>query len=229
MIYNNPNMSGNHPLNRNSMTSSVSSLRSALKNSQLNNMNNSAPRVKKQVHMDPHPGWNETERRVWEEFKIIQSMESKENTKTDASKVDPSKVEAEWRVRRSKDGKHIYIKKTNSSRNKILKERAEQINNERCGMTTDDDAFTVYQGQYWNRDQRKRQLNRHNDRRKKINEKAAIKASYEHKTEKAIAEIVQRKMTLPGTVFDNFVTVEEILSQRNRSGIFEGPVHVTTI
>lgn len=199
---------------------SAASLKSAMKN----NVSESSKTVK-HVQIDPHPDWNETERRVWEEFKIIQSMEAKESK----GQSDDLKIEAEWRVRRSKDGKHIYIKKTNTARSRILKEREKQIDLERCGITTDDDAFTVYQGQYWNKDQRRRQLNRHNDRRKRIVQKAAQKALYENKTEKVMAEIVQRKMTLPGKVFDNFVTVEEILSQRNRSGIFEGPVHVTTI
>ena len=198
---------------------SISSLRSSMKNSQ--EINKIKP--EKHVQIDPYSGWNSTEKRVWEEFKIIQSMEAKENT------LDPSKIEAEWRVRRSKDGKHVYIKKTNSTRNKVLKGREEEINKERCGMTTDDDAFTVYQGQYWDRDQRKRQLVRHQDRRQKLLEKAAIKASYENTTGRKIAELVQRNMTLPGAVFDNFITIEEILSQRNRSGVFNGPIHVTTI
>lgn len=216
-----PPRSPRHPLH-NDMTESVTSLRSAMKNP-LKNTNKSA----KHVHMDPQQGWNDTERRVWEEFKIIQSMEAKETNKENTNK---NNVEAEWRVRRSKDGKHIYIKKSNSSRNKILREREEQIREERCGITTDDDAFTIYQGQYWNRDQRKRQLNRHNDRRKRLLQKAIAKQSYENKTEKALNEMAQRKMILPANiVFDNFVTVEEILSQRNRAGILEGPVHVTTI
>lgn len=215
------------------MSASVSSLRSAMKNSQLNNRIDKVqdrPRTNKRVSIDPHPGWNETEKRVWEEFKIIQNME-KEGT-ADREAVHNiielgNPAEAEWRVRRSKDGKHIYIKKTNTSRSKVLKDRAQQINNERCGMTTDDDAFTVYQGQYWSRDQRKKQLLRHNERRKKLVQKAELKASYENKTEKEIAELAQRNMTMP--VFDNFVTIDEILSQRNRSGVFAGPVHVTTI
>lgn len=196
------------------------SLKSAMKNGI-----SDLEKVVKHVKIDSHSNWNETERRVWEEFKIIQSMEGKENKE----QSDALKIEAEWRVRRSKDGKHIYIKKTNPSRSRVLKERERQLNLERCGVTTDDDAFTVYQGQYWNKGQRRKQLNRHNERRKRILQKSAQKALHENKTEKVFAEIVQRKMTLPGKVFDNFVTVEEILSQRNRSGILEGPVHVTTI
>lgn len=210
--------------NRNTMTASVSSLRSAMKNSQ---MNRPEQRTAKRVQIDPHPDWNNTEKRVWEEFKIIQSMEKENNNNSQNNKIDGQNIEAEWRVRRSKDGKHVYIKKTNTSRNKILKERAQQINDERCGITTDDDAFTIYQGQYWNREQRKKQLNRHNERRKKLLQKAESKANYENTREKEMAEAVQRNMTVP--VFDNFITIEEILSQRNRSGVMAGPIHVTTI
>ncbi|XP_002159074.3 E3 ubiquitin-protein ligase PDZRN3 [Hydra vulgaris] len=206
-------------LNNRRYCDSISSLRSSMKTNLVSNKT----KPEKHVQIDSHPGWNATEKRVWEEFKIIQSMEAKENS------LDPTKIEAEWRVRRSKDGKHVYIKKTNSNRNKVLKEREDEINKERCGMTTDDDAFTIYQGQYWDRDQRKRQLVRHQDRRQKLLEKAAIKATYQNETGRKIAEFVQRNMTLPGAVFDNFITIEEILSQRNRSGIFNGPIHVTTI
>lgn len=228
-----------HLAAQNNMSASTTSLRSALKNSQMNNNNGQFTATtekrttNKRVSIDPHPGWNETEKRVWEEFKIIQNME-KENALTPAIPTQQSDVvgangEAEWRVRRSKDGKHVYIKKTNAAatRTKIMKDRAAQIHDERCGITTDDDAFTVYHGRYWSRDQRKKQLSRHNERRKRIVQKSELKANYENKTEKEMAEMVQRKMTLP--VFDNFVTIEEILSQRNRSGIFAGPVHVTTI
>merc|ERR1712157_212009 len=108
------------------------SLKSAMKNSFRERVESSSKSVKKQVSIDPHPDWNETERRVWEEFKIIQSMEAKENK---GQVEDDMKIEAEWRVRRSKDGKHIYIKKTNSSRNKVLKEREKQIDQQRCGIT----------------------------------------------------------------------------------------------
>ena len=105
----------------------------------------------------------------------------------------------------------------------------DQIDKERCGITTDDDTFTVYQGHYLNKDQRRKQLNRHNDRKKKLVQKVTERAVYENVTERYLAEAVQRNMTPPGAVFDNFVTLEEILSQRNRSGVFEGPIQVTTI
>ena len=110
----------------------------------MNNNMGKRSETTKRVSIDPHPGWNDTEKRVWEEFKIIQSMERGNNeNKTDGDPAVMANIEAEWRVRRSKDGKHIYIKKTNSARNKVLKERAQQIHDERCGITTDDDAFTV--------------------------------------------------------------------------------------
>ena len=59
-----------------------------------------------------------------------------------------------------------------------LKERANQINEERSGITTDDDAFTVYQGRYWSRDERRKQLLRHNAKKQrllqKMNEKVGM-------------------------------------------------------
>ena len=58
-----------------------------------------------------------------------------------------------------------------------------------------------------------------------MNEKAMI----DHSQERELTETVQRKMTVPSRVYDDFLTVEEILSQRNRSGVPAGLVHVTTI
>lgn len=44
-----------------------------------------------------------------------------------------------------------------------------------------------------------------------------------------MADIVQKRMTAPGHIFDDFLTVEEILAQRNKDGFLQGPIHVTTV
>ncbi len=186
-------------------------------------------RSPKHVRVDSKPDWTMTEKRVWEEFKIIQNMEAEGEKDQD---VNLSSVEAEWKVRRSKDGKHIYIRKqtSKSQKSKLLKERAERLAVERTGVTTDDDANTIYLGRFWNKEERKRQLLRHRLKRERILERQIAKdAIPPNPMDVAIAEIVQKKMTAPGHVFDDFVTVEEILTQRNRDGISEGPIHVTTV
>ena len=218
-LYNSPSELS---LGKNSIkNSSHINLRSAMRPDK-----NFGQKSNRHVQIDPHPGWNEIERKVWEEFKIIQRMEAAERDSADP--LRPVDVENAWCVRRSKDGKHVYIKKTNNNRNKQLKERGRQINDER-GITTDDDAFTVYQGRYWNEDERRKQLTRHQEKKRRLMQKINEREMIDHSLERDMAELVQRKMTIPSRVFDDFLTVEEILSQRNRAGICNGPIHVTTI
>ena len=180
----------------------------------------------KHVRVDTKSDWTVTEKRIWEEFKIIQNMEAEEG------KGQTGGVEAEWKVRRSKDGKHIYIRKQSSRPNKsrFLKERAERLCAERTGITTDDDANTVYLGKFWNKDERKRQLLRHRLKREKLLERQIAKSSVPpNPMDTVMADIVQKRMTAPGHVFDDFLTVEEILAQRNKDGFLQGPIHVTTV
>ena len=179
----------------------------------------------KHVRVDTKTDWSLTEKRVWEEFKIIQNMEAEEGK-------GQSGVEAEWKVRRSKDGKHIYIRKQSNKPNKsrFLKERADRLSAERTGITTDDDANTIYLGKFWNKEERKRQLMRHRLKREKLLERQIAKSSMPpNPMDTAMADIVQKNMTAPGHIFDDFLTVEEILSQRNKDGTLQGPIHVTTV
>ena len=185
-------------------------------------MKNKSP---KHVRVDTKTDWTVTEKRVWEEFKIIQNMEAEEGK-------GQTGLEAEWKVRRSKDGKHIYIRKHSSKPNKsrFLKERAERLVAERTGITTDDDANTIYLGKFWNKEERKRQLLRHRLKREKLLERQTAKNSVPpNPMDSVMADIVQKRMTAPGHVFDDFLTVEEILTQRNKDGFLQGPIHVTTV
>ena len=185
----------------------------------------SSSKSTKHVRVDTKSDWTVTEKRIWEEFKIIQNMEAEEGK-------GQSGVEAEWKVRRSKDGKHIYIRKQSNKPNKsrFLKERAERLCAERTGITTDDDANTVYLGKFWNKDERKRQLLRHRLKREKLLERQIAKNSTPpNPMDTVMADIVQKRMTAPGHVFDDFLTVEEILAQRNKDGFLQGPIHVTTV
>lgn len=179
----------------------------------------------KHVRVDTKSDWTATEKRVWEEFKIIQNMEAEEG-------IGQPGVEAEWKVRRSKDGKHIYIRKQSHKPNKsrFLKERAERLCEERTGITTDDDANTIYLGKFWNKEERKRQLLRHRLKREKLLERKIAKDSIPpNPMDTVMADIVQKRMTAPGHIFDDFLTVEEILAQRNKDGFLQGPIHVTTV
>ncbi|XP_035210850.1 PDZ domain-containing RING finger protein 4-like isoform X2 [Stegodyphus dumicola] len=72
----------------------------------------------------------------------------------------------EWKVKRRPDGTRYITRRP--VRNKILKERALQIMEERCGITTDDDAVSELKiGRYWTREERKRHLEKARDRKQR--------------------------------------------------------------
>lgn len=72
----------------------------------------------------------------------------------------------EWKVKRRPDGTRYITRRP--VRNKILKERAMQIMEERCGLTTDDDAVSELKtGKYWTREERKRHLEKARDRKQR--------------------------------------------------------------
>ncbi|GFQ91947.1 PDZ domain-containing protein 4 [Trichonephila clavata] len=80
---------------------------------------------------------------------------------------EPSdETKMEWKVKRRPDGTRYITRRP--IRNKILKERALQIMEERCGITTDDDAVSELKiGKYWSREERKRHLERARDRKQR--------------------------------------------------------------
>ncbi|KAG8201359.1 hypothetical protein JTE90_016835 [Oedothorax gibbosus] len=80
---------------------------------------------------------------------------------------EPSdETKMEWKVKRRPDGTRYITRRP--IRNKLLKERAMQIMEERCGLTTDDDAVSELKiGKYWSREERKRHLERARDRKQR--------------------------------------------------------------
>lgn len=80
---------------------------------------------------------------------------------------EPSdETKMEWKVKRRPDGTRYITRRP--VRNKILKERALKIMEERCGITTDDDAASELKiGRYWTREERKRHLEKARDRKQR--------------------------------------------------------------
>ncbi|KAK8722144.1 hypothetical protein OTU49_012498, partial [Cherax quadricarinatus] len=75
-------------------------------------------------------------------------------------------VKMEWKVKRRPDGTRYITQRP--VRNKMLKERALKINEERAGLTTDDDAVSEMKlGRYWSREERKRHLEKERERRRR--------------------------------------------------------------
>ena len=143
-------------------------------------------------------------------------------------------VKVEWRVRRNKDGSRIFIsKKLKPAKQRLLRERAQKLAEERRGLTTDDETQSVYLGRYWSREDRRRQLDKVREaRRMKKVEMDKERKAVENRARKNEFDMIgfaQNKMAFTEQTFDDFITVEEILRQRNRLGMSSGPVFVTTV
>ena len=143
-------------------------------------------------------------------------------------------LKVEWRVRRNKDGSRIFIsKKLKPAKQRLLRERAQKLAEERRGMTTDDETQSVYLGRYWSREDRRRQMDKiRQARRSKRVEMEAERQGHGATMKRhdfQIIELTQKKMASTEQTFDDFMTVEEILRQRNRLGFSSGPVFVTTV
>lgn len=143
-------------------------------------------------------------------------------------------MKVEWRVRRNKDGSRIFIsKKLKPAKQRLLRERAQKLAEERRGLTTDDETQSVYLGRYWSREDRRRQLDKVREaRRTKKVEMDRERKAVENRARKNDFDMIgfaQNKMAFTQQTFDDFITVEEILRQRNRVGMSSGPVFVTTV
>lgn len=127
----------------------------------------------------------------------------------------------EWVVKRRADGSRYITRRP--VRNKILKERAKKLAEERGGMTTDDDAVSELKiGRYWSKEDRKRHLEKARDykRRKEVMKQKmeTLKENEEVKKEPNIVELSHRKMMKHKgkKVFDDFTTVQEMLAHGSR-------------
>ncbi|CAN0038464.1 unnamed protein product [Lampetra fluviatilis] len=85
------------------------------------------------------------------------------SSQQDFSQAEPR---GEWKVKVRSDGSRYITKRP--VRDRLLKERAMKIKEERSGMTTDDDALSeMKMGRYWSKEQRKQHLNRAREQRRR--------------------------------------------------------------
>lgn len=90
---------------------------------------------------------------------------SPSNSVQPVSVATGSDIQMEWVVKRRADGSRYITRRP--IRNRILKERARKLAEERCGLTTDDDAISELKvGRYWSKEERKRHLEKARDHRR---------------------------------------------------------------
>jgi ligand of Numb protein X 3/4 len=139
---------------------------------------------------------------------------------TSSASQQDSSVPMEWVVKRRADGSRYITRRP--IRAKILKERAKKIIEERCGMTTDDDAMSEMKlGRYWSKEDRRRHLEKARDQRRKKEfmmktRMETVKEGEEGRNK--VLELSHRKMMKHKgkKVLDNFTTVQEMVAHGSK-------------
>lgn len=159
---------------------------------------------------------------------------------------DPVSAEpkAEWKVKIRSDGTRYITKRP--ARDRLLKERALRIREERSGgMTTDDDAASeLKMGRYWSKEERKQHAVRAKEQRQRrefmkqsrtdwLKEQSGSGA--DDKKEVNIIELSHKKMMKKRNkkIFDNWMTIQELLTHGARSPdgtrVYNSLLSVTTV
>ncbi|XP_031715321.1 PDZ domain-containing RING finger protein 4 isoform X1 [Anarrhichthys ocellatus] len=140
--------------------------------------------------------------------------------------IDEPKME--WKVKIRSDGTRYITKRP--VRDKILRERALKIKEERSGgMTTDDDAMSeMKMGRYWSKEERKQHLVRAKEQRKRRefmqrsrleSLKENPQSSSEGRKEVSIIELSQKKMMKKRNkkILDNWMTIQELMTHGTKA------------
>nr|XP_057943852.1 E3 ubiquitin-protein ligase PDZRN3-B isoform X2 [Doryrhamphus excisus] len=147
----------------------------------------------------------------------------------------------EWKVKIRSDGTRYITKRP--VRDKLLRERALRIHEERSGMTTDDDAISeLKMGRYWSKEERKQHAVRSKEQRQRREFMKQSRAdclkeqvSVEDKKEPNIIELSHKKMMKKRNkkIFDNWMTIQELLTHGTKSPdgtkVYTSLLSVTTV
>ncbi|XP_075871814.1 E3 ubiquitin-protein ligase PDZRN3-B isoform X2 [Nelusetta ayraudi] len=166
----------------------------------------------------------------------------------DASATSPGELEPkmEWKVKIRSDGTRYITKRP--VRDKLLRERALRISEERCGMTTDDDALSeLKMGRYWSKEERKQHAARAREQRQrrefmKQSRADCLRAGEgsggggeDRQREPNIIELSHKKMMKKRNkkIFDNWMTIQELLTHGTKSPdgtrVYNSLLSVTTV
>ncbi|KAF7644555.1 hypothetical protein LDENG_00219930 [Lucifuga dentata] len=157
--------------------------------------------------------------------------------------IIPSDLEPkmEWKVKIRSDGTRYITKRP--VRDKLLRERALRIHEERSGMTTDDDAISeLKMGRYWSKEERKQHAVRAKEQRQRREFMKQSRADclkeqpgQEERKEPNIIELSHKKMMKKRNkkIFDNWMTIQELLTHGTKSPdgtrVYNSLLSVTTV
>ncbi|XP_043405139.1 PDZ domain-containing RING finger protein 4 isoform X3 [Chelonia mydas] len=138
-----------------------------------------------------------------------------------------SEPKMEWKVKIRSDGTRYITKRP--VRDRILKERALKIKEERSGMTTDDDTMSeMKMGRYWSKEERKQHLVRAKEQRRRREFmmrsrleclKESPQSGSEGKKEINILELSHKKMMKKRNkkILDSWMTIQELMTHGAKS------------
>ncbi|XP_074840180.1 PDZ domain-containing RING finger protein 4 isoform X2 [Carettochelys insculpta] len=133
----------------------------------------------------------------------------------------------EWKVKIRSDGTRYITKRP--VRDRLLKERALKIKEERSGMTTDDDTMSeMKMGRYWSKEERKQHLVRAKEQRRRREFmmrsrleclKESPQSGSEGKKEINILELSHKKMMKKRNkkILDSWMTIQELMTHGAKS------------
>ncbi|XP_034551664.1 E3 ubiquitin-protein ligase PDZRN3-B [Notolabrus celidotus] len=161
-------------------------------------------------------------------MQLIQQKSAVEYAQSQMSLVSLSRdlePKMEWKVKIRSDGTRYITKRP--VRDKLLRERALRIHEERSGITTDDDAISeLKMGRYWSKEERKQHAVRAKEQRQrrefmKQSRAESLKetAGLEDKKEPNIIELSHKKLMKKRNkkIFDNWMTIQELLTHGTKS------------
>ncbi|XP_062315494.1 PDZ domain-containing protein 4-like [Osmerus eperlanus] len=165
--------------------------------------------------------------------------------------LPPASPRMEWKVKVRSDGSRYVAKRP--VRDRLLKARAIKIREERSGMTTDDDAVSeMKMGRYWSKEERKQQLLRAREhrRRREFMVQSRLDCLRERDREQGgggqqgapqpqepatILELCHRRSMKKRSrrILDNWITIQELLAHGTRSPdgkkVYNPLLSVTTV
>ncbi|XP_014345691.1 E3 ubiquitin-protein ligase PDZRN3-B isoform X2 [Latimeria chalumnae] len=197
----------------------------------------------KHAHIPAHAQHYQSYMQLIQQKSAVEYAQSQMSLVSMCKDLNSSQTEPkmEWKVKIRSDGTRYITKRP--VRDRLLKERAMKIREERSGMTTDDDAVSEMKtGRYWSKEERKQHLVRAKEQRKRREfmmqsrlECLKEQQGAEEKKEMNIIELSHKKMMKKRNkkIFDNWMTIQELLTHGTKSPdgtrVYNSLLSVTTV
>ncbi|XP_005053353.1 PREDICTED: E3 ubiquitin-protein ligase PDZRN3 isoform X1 [Ficedula albicollis] len=195
----------------------------------------------KHAHIPAHAQHYQSYMQLIQQKSAVEYAQSQMSLVSMCKDLGQSEPRMEWKVKVRSDGTRYITKRP--VRDRLLRERAIKIKEERSGMTTDDDAISeMKMGRYWSKEERKQHLVKAKEQRRRREfmmqsrlECLKEQQGAEEKKEMNIIELSHKKMMKKRNkkIFDNWMTIQELLTHGTKSPdgtrVYNSFLSVTTV